>query len=225
MDTNELVPCGCGCGTLMNPIGRRGRVRAFLPSHGSHFKTKKQESVPCAFCGKTLMRAPWQTRKAERQFCNGTCRAAWLQESGSVRGANNGHYNTITVGCATCGAPVSKARSLIERRNGRVYCPACVADSRPPFPPAGTINPADWTKKLRAEIRGRDGYACQWCGDRQGKATFHVHHIDYDRQHGDGMNLVTLCPPCHMQTNWGMGIWRQRFAALMRRRFPDGIHD
>jgi hypothetical protein len=216
------VPCGCGCGESFVPFDARGRSRRFIAGHRSRLQPNKRTEVPCLNCGAIITRPAWHLRQTgERNFCDRTCRGEWMTKVGAVRGSNNGHYNTVTVGCATCDTPVSRAKSLVERRNGRIYCPTCIADARPPFPPAGTVNPPDWTLELRARIRHRDDYTCQVCGVRQTDVSFHVHHIDYDRtNNGDWKNLITLCPTCHMRTNWGMGIWTTRLQALMRDRFP-----
>ncbi len=50
--------------------------------------------------------------------------------------------------------------------------------------------------QLRKKVLGRDGWLCRICGaDIDGR--LNVHHIDYDRRHNYGRNLVTLCSCCH----------------------------
>ena len=63
--------------------------------------------------------------------------------------------------------------------------------------------PKEFNKYLKREIRERDGYVCQLCG-ADGKD---VHHIDYDKKHCDGMNLITLCRSCNVRVNTHRESW------------------
>jgi hypothetical protein len=66
---------------------------------------------------------------------------------------------------------------------------------------ATKIYSVDWTNSLRISIRERDHYTCQLCGEKQGDRAFSVHHIDYNKQNCDPVNLITLCGHCHSKTN------------------------
>ncbi len=48
--------------------------------------------------------------------------------------------------------------------------------------------------KIRKDILARDSHTCRICFKEY---DLHVHHIDYDRKNNSGLNLVTLCGPCH----------------------------
>lgn len=54
-----------------------------------------------------------------------------------------------------------------------------------------------WTKTLKRSIRERDNYTCRLCSAQQTDRAFPVHHIDFDKEHSDPSNLVTLCHSCH----------------------------
>ena len=42
-------------------------------------------------------------------------------------------------------------------------------------------------------------YRCPGCGrGRESAGSFHVHHLDGDKQNNDPNNLVGLCPRCHL---------------------------
>jgi 5-methylcytosine-specific restriction endonuclease McrA len=218
--TNPLIACLYGCGSTLAKYDKRGRERQFLPSHGSHFKNKLRKMVTCEWCARHFERPLWHIRKVKHQFCNQRCAGAWTAANGTKRGTNNGHYNTLTVPCSSCGTPVSKARSLIERRNNRVYCTKCVALVRQNQKRSPPSYPKAFSAALRQQIRRRDNYTCQICGRHQDEAgTLHVHHIDYDKTHNDPMNLIALCSSCHGQTNFGMEAWRERLTAMLRKRF------
>jgi 5-methylcytosine-specific restriction endonuclease McrA len=51
-------------------------------------------------------------------------------------------------------------------------------------------------RQLRQEILRRDGWQCQYCGQRR---DLQIHHIEARSQLGDDseVNLITLCAGCH----------------------------
>jgi hypothetical protein len=196
----------------------RGRPRRFAGAgHVNRTRPDQRLLVTCEACGASIRRPRWHARKVLHQFCDGACAGRWATEHGTRRGTANGHYNTITVPCSGCEAPVSKAASLITRRNGRVYCPACI----PLIPRRGKKGfyvgyPPEFSAPLRAAIRKRDGYQCRLCGVPQREAgTLHVHHIDYDVRHNAPANLISLCRVCHGKTNFALREWTARLQALM----------
>jgi len=69
----------------------------------------------------------------------------------------------------------------------------------------------DWTKTLKRSIRERDKYTCQNCGKPQEEETFHIHHIDYNKENCNPINLITLCHSCHTKTNHHRDKWMKYF--------------
>jgi len=67
------------------------------------------------------------------------------------------------------------------------------------------LKSADFNE-LRLEILRRDGWRCQFCGERK---NLEVHHIQFRSHLGADCeaNLVTLCASCHMSIHqrrgWG----------------------
>ena len=216
----EKIKCACGCGKELDPFDSRGRPRKFLPSHWSRIQPSAQVLVACENCGKEFYRPRWHLKKVKHNFCGQGCEGEWSSKTGRRKGKCNGHYNTVTVPCYACGKPISKAKSLVERRNGHVYCEDCV-----PIPRQGRKGPyigypSEFNASLRHRIRRRDDFTCQVCGKHQDRVgTLHVHHIDYDRHNNVPINLVSLCRACHGQTNFGQATWTHKLQSIMRLRF------
>lgn len=68
-----------------------------------------------------------------------------------------------------------------------------------------------WTETLKKAIRQRDNYICQICGKEQQRPQLDVHHIDYDKEHDDPENLVSLCKVCHTKTSYNRAFWVKFF--------------
>jgi hypothetical protein len=71
----------------------------------------------------------------------------------------------------------------------------------------------DWTDFLKESIRLRDLFICQECGIHQHELqdNWHkkldVHHIDYNKKNCSPDNLISLCRPCHIKTNYSRDYW------------------
>lgn len=75
----------------------------------------------------------------------------------------------------------------------------------------------DWTEDLKDAVRKRDNYTCQICGISQDDLNdkFHkklpIHHIDYNKDNCNPLNLISLCVSCHMKTNRKREQWTDYF--------------
>lgn len=214
---NPIIECACGCGNTLEKYDSRGRERKFLPSHWAKtFQPTKRTNLQCDNCGKEFVRPDWYIKVVKNNFCCSACNNEYTIKMGLKRGSNNGHYNTITVPCAGCGKPVSKAVSLIMRRNNRVYCKDCIpVKTRSGRKGFYEGYPKEFSPYLRHEIRKRDNHTCRLCGRKQPEiGTLHVHHIDYDITNNNRNNLISLCCVCHGKTNFAKEEWTNLLQSL-----------
>jgi len=60
----------------------------------------------------------------------------------------------------------------------------------------------EFNNKLKEQIRKRDNYICQECGIHQDELVerLSVHHIDFNKNNNNILNLITLCRKCHSKT-------------------------
>ena len=71
----------------------------------------------------------------------------------------------------------------------------------------------EFNKQLKRQIRERDKFTCQECKQTEKKLghTLICHHIDYNKKNSDPNNLISLCRPCHTQTNFSREDWTNYF--------------
>lgn len=69
----------------------------------------------------------------------------------------------------------------------------------------------EFNGRLKQQIKNRDGNQCQFCGTSQNGRDFPVHHIDYNKENCNPINLITLCDPHHTKTNYSREKWQFLF--------------
>jgi hypothetical protein len=72
-------------------------------------------------------------------------------------------------------------------------------------------------KNVRNEIRQRDNFKCQFCKILESKCDRElcVHHIDYNKENNKKKNLISLCIPCHINTNINRDYWYAYYTYIM----------
>jgi hypothetical protein len=73
----------------------------------------------------------------------------------------------------------------------------------------------EFNDDLKRAIRARDGFTCQLCGIPENGQVHDCHHVDYCKANNDPQNLITLCRPCHMKTNYQREYWQYRLEMFM----------
>lgn len=161
----------------------------------------------CETCGRQFTAKQKDVRAGYARFCSRKC---WGQSrSLEFRGENgcNWQGGPVDKACLNCGRQyeINKSRldtsSFCSRECQRQYY---LGENHYAWQGGPKPYPPIWTRRFKRTIRRRDDYACAICGVAPSKI---VHHIDYDKQNCDQLNLVTLCKPCHSRTNGQRDLW------------------
>ena len=73
--------------------------------------------------------------------------------------------------------------------------------------------PHYFNDKLKLEIRSRDNFICQYCNiseknyTKQTNHCLDIHHIDYNKDNCNNLNLITLCNKCNVKANGYRDYW------------------
>ncbi len=102
--------------------------------------------------------------------------------------------------CKSCNMKYLWKKKLIRRHTGKTCWNYKDGRSYENYP-------AEFTNKLREEIRQRDHNKCRLCGmtkkehiKKYGR-NLEVHHKDHDKNNNKKLNLKTLCKKCHAGEN------------------------
>ncbi|GAG76737.1 unnamed protein product, partial [marine sediment metagenome] len=83
----------------------------------------------------------------------------------------------------------------------------------------------EFNNQLKEQIRKRDNYRCQECNFPQHKLKrkLTIHHIDFNKQNNDPLNLISLCLSCHTKTNYNRDKWIKYYQNKIKLRgFKNG---
>ena len=185
----------------------------------------------CEWCGKK-----WTERKRgivksqQRHFCCNLHRS--LLRSEKTSGKNNYFYGKnlsgkrasnwqggdVKYNCLYCGKKFYDKRSR-KGESDNLFCSIeCYHEwysgknnhawqGGISFEPYGI----EFNNRLRKQIRERDNYICQLCGEPQNGKRLSIHHIDYNKQNNNPNNLISLCDICHIKTNTNREYWKKHF--------------
>jgi 5-methylcytosine-specific restriction endonuclease McrA len=113
-------------------------------------------------------------------------------------------------------------RPEVAAKNAAAQKGLLAGDKHPRWLGGISREPYAWTfnAELKAEVRRRDNHKCQKCGAPQAesKVALPVHHIDYDKQNSDPVNLVALCNSCNSRVNANREHWTVFFRAMATKR-------
>lgn len=124
------------------------------------------------------------------------------------KGENNSYWKGGLPNCEICGKELNDYRSKI--------CRSCMQKGNHPnwmggksFEPYGV----EFNDKLKGQIRERDSFTCQECGQTEKLLGYKldIHHIDFDKQNNNPSNLLSLCRSCHRKTYFHRKRWIEYF--------------
>jgi len=203
----ELVPCACGCGQLIERYYRSGgnwHERYYVRNH-------HKRGVPASDLQKETARAVARTpewaqafkRGMEQRRHNADWQKTTTAEAAKLRWTRRQRGRTRMCTCEVCGrtferllsAPIH-ARNFCSRRCSSIYHSG---DNHPNYSGGERVYPPEFNNELRRKIRARDNHACQICGVTQRNLC--VHHIDCDKSNNAETNLISLCRSCHMHVH------------------------
>lgn len=185
---------------------------------------KLQQAPPrtCEWCGEVIHQRVHETRGnyLRRRTCDGACG----RKLTASRKAGTRVVCIPLKWCEACGVPLQiRSDERMGPYRARRSCSRKCADllatrSKVSQGDRDRLYPLQWNEKFKWVIRERDGFVCQECGEVEEGRAHHVHHIDYDKQNLDPINLITLCPSCHGRTcnPKRHSFYVERYQAVMR---------
>lgn len=191
-----------GCATCSEEV-RRTPSQMKGVRHGSVFCSRE-----CHYKGRSIGATKRIIKKPYVYTQEG--RAALIESAKKPKGRRVFHW----LDCTHCGKRFDDPRDGRERKSGKAFCSldCCNAHRR------GENNPAwrgghreyygpDW-RAIRRQARRRDNNECRRCGATANGRELDVHHIkpvsSFENPNDANTleNVVTLCKPCHMKSEW-----------------------
>jgi hypothetical protein len=186
----------CGCGKLLSrPDAKmckecyietfKGETNPFVKTHG------KAETVYCIDCGIEI----WYNSKQ-----------CWDCYAKTHKGENHSFYGKKH-------KPES-IEKMSKAKKGKF-----AGDKHPNWQEGISKLPYsfEFTPALKKEIIERDNYKCQYCEITQEEhfekynRDILIHHIDYNKDNCDKINLMALCSKCNSMVNYNRDYWYAYF--------------
>jgi len=180
--------------------------------YGATTRKRTGKYVKCTRCGKVVYKAPWELKKHTNQFCSKLC------------------ANRFNITSYHKHKPMSTRTKLSKKLKGHPVS----AETRRKLSKYAGPNHWNWqggkqylpygpefTYKLKRQIVKRDGYRCQLCGLHEStlKNKFHkhltIHHIDYNKNNNNFLNLITLCRACNSRVNYNKSFYKSFFKRVV----------
>ena len=178
-----------------------------------HKHNYKQIKIKCKQCGKIFNRTLSHIKRRPNPFCSKDC-------------SNKYFTNRIDVKCAFCGKTLKRIPSNIKKIRGCFCNRKCFGNfvknycnGENGFNWRGGISKEpysfDFNDKLKEQIRKRDNYTCQKCGNKSNGRKLSIHHIDYQKKNTNPTNLIALCVSCNSKVNANREHWTNYFQETM----------
>jgi len=176
-------------------------------------KKTKGFGIRCQSCANTGKK---HSNKTKKQMSETRIRL------GLAKGKNNNHYKDgcslkdyycLDCGIKLSGYPAIKCLSCSKKElfKDPTNHPRFInGKSREPY----TI---EFSNELKEQIRDRDNHECKICHKKEENLfrKLDVHHIDYNKENCEKINLISLCCSCHRKTNSSRDYYYAYFKYLI----------
>ena len=181
--------------------------------------------INCSNCNKEILRRPYRLKQSKNHFCNQKCYGQWKQ--GQVP------WNKNKKGLQVAWNKDKKcpqiAIKLIGNKNGVGHIVTDEHKKQIKEANTGEKNgnwrggtsflpyPIKFNKELKERIHQRDDYVCQLCEKTKDEELedfgkkLAVHHVDYNKENCEEINLITLCNKCNSIVNFDRDDWIKCF--------------
>jgi len=181
-------------------------VRKFRKDNSSKIETV------CAYCGKKIKKSLWRIKNNKNHFCNEKCQHKFS--------------NKIKTKCSYCGKNIKVPPWKMEQYKSHFCNVKChrawmkIQENKPGWIDGRSFKPygIEFNIKLKKFIRHRDNYTCQNknCNipEKECVTKLNVHHIDYNKNNCDPINLIALCRTCNLRANGDRDYWKQYYQKI-----------
>lgn len=187
--------------------------------------------VKCNWCNNILYRNLYWKNRNKNNFCDNKCYGKWRSKN-IINSRHPNFKEKIKTRCSYCKKVLnlptwkynrSKEHFCNELCMGKYYSKYLIGKKHPCYIHGQSKQSyiLSFNKKLKDEIRKRDGYKCNLCGLTQVehlikyREKLHPHHIDYDKSHADPKRLITLCRICNSKVNKHRDYWFAYFSYII----------
>jgi len=199
----------CNKGIRIEPYKYKYQNNFYCSRKCYHNSSKIILKKECFICGKDIIYTPSQLKniKGGKYFCSRECNGIYLSKQ-------------LKRKCAECNSEFWCKESVVGKGDGKFCSLKCKYKNQSGanshfWKDGSALSPygKGWNETLKTRIRIRDAYKCQICGVPQEECfnALSVHHIDYDKNNNDMVNLITLCKSCHTKTNLNREHWSNHF--------------
>ena len=243
-----MVECACGCEQFRPEYDKKGRLRKYIKGHNRRGAPASLETLIKMSESMKGNKNPIYGKSRSKNICKKISdslkgrkvpKNTRMKISDTMRGKTKSKETRNKLSEAQKGKKASKetckkiSKSLKGRltssetrkkisegqkkfyKNNPLYR---VKNNNPCWRGGISFEPysPEFNKNLKRKILKRDDHICKVCG-RLGNS---VHHIDYNKKTSDPSNLITLCVPCHMKTNYDRDHWIKYFNSIGLKLYP-----
>ena len=188
----ELIKCACGCGRVRPKYDKQNRKRKYILGHQYYENQKKI---------------------LEERAKKGVWNIGLTKET------------DIRMKLSAERSAKSRIGHLVTKETRRKLGLDAKGNKHPNFNNWSSREPygKEFSPELKEYIRQKYQYRCQECfrhqeelfrvvrGGKKRHYNLYIHHIDYNKQNNNPINLISLCIRCHIITNKNRIFWQRYF--------------